>query len=32
VKYAVEMASDCMIFKPNFMKTGTGVQAILEFA
>jgi hypothetical protein len=29
--YAVEMASCHMIYLPSFMKTGTGVQAILRF-
>jgi hypothetical protein len=31
MKYAVEMASKGMIYIPRFMKTGTGVQAILRF-
>jgi hypothetical protein len=31
IKYAVEMASCGMINIPSFMKTGTGVQAILRF-
>jgi hypothetical protein len=29
--YAVEMASCGMIYLPNFMKFGTGVQAVLRF-
>jgi hypothetical protein len=31
MKYIVEMASCGMIYKPGFMKTGPGVQAILRF-
>jgi hypothetical protein len=31
MKYAVEMGSGGMIYTPTFMKTGTGVQAILRF-
>jgi hypothetical protein len=31
MKYAVEMASCGMIYILSFMKTGTGVQAILRF-
>jgi hypothetical protein len=31
MKYAVEMASCCIIHVPSFMKTGTCVQAILRF-
>jgi hypothetical protein len=29
--YAIEMASSGMIYLPSFMKTGTGIQAILIF-
>jgi hypothetical protein len=29
--YAIEMASCGTIYVPSFMKTGTGVQAILRF-
>jgi hypothetical protein len=29
--YTVEMASCAMMFLPNFMKIGTGVQSILRF-
>jgi hypothetical protein len=31
MKYAVDMASCCMIYIPSFMKIGTGVQAVLKF-
>jgi hypothetical protein len=31
MRYAVEMATCGMIYTPSFMKTGTGVQAILRF-
>jgi hypothetical protein len=31
MKYAVDMASDSMIYIPSFMKTGTDIQAILRF-
>jgi hypothetical protein len=30
VGYAVEMASDGMLYIPNYMKTGSGIQAILR--
>jgi hypothetical protein len=31
IKYAIEMASDGLIYVPSFMEMGTGVQAILRF-
>jgi hypothetical protein len=31
MEYAAEMASYDMIYVPNFMKIGSGVQAILRF-
>jgi hypothetical protein len=31
MKYAVEMASGGIIYLANFMKLGTGIQAILKF-
>jgi hypothetical protein len=31
MKYAIEMASCGMMYKPSFMKTDKGVQAILKF-
>jgi hypothetical protein len=29
MKYAVEMASDAMIYIPNFIKTGSGSQKLV---
>jgi hypothetical protein len=30
MKYAVEMGSDAMIYVPHFVKTGSGIQNLIE--
>jgi hypothetical protein len=30
MKYAVEMGSDAMVYIPNFIKTGSGIQKLVR--